>query len=294
MRREILKWLSDFRSQIERCIGRYIQGYFFKRSFGNKSSLPAIEVYSFKGIPKTKAKFLSWVKSASPWLESLGFYLFSYKMYSDGKVIYVPLREKDYFGISYAPVSRLMIHEEQYLQTIDIRMFGNDKRLAMAENSQEVLTLLLPYLVIDEILIVFQQEFEEIRNTIFRSMKKSGILFYWLGRLIKLNDVLLRLSVSHDRISKELQLEQKWIAKSLQEVEDLKVVESLNKNRPALLGDALKKSVDARLDLLTKHISIAHDWFTQYLALRTIAVTYILAVVAGITAIISVILALPK
>ena len=170
-------------------------------------------------------------------------------------------------------------------------MYGNDERFAVAHNTQEdFLTPILPLLVVSEILARFQERFEKIRHDVLKTIKPA--LFYGIhfGKYIKLSDTVLQASVLHDRISKDFQFEVKYMSAELKEFSDFVELGRVQKNKNRKLDQELLDGVEFRINLLKEHVDFAMNWLSQYLSLRNLSVTYFLALVAGIAAIVSLLL----
>ena len=293
MKQEIVKWLTNLRSQVEKCLEQFLIGDFLRDKTQNNSRLPSIEVFRVKGIPNTKMALRNWIQNSSRWLESLGFHLIDINSYTDGKLMYVPKwhQDEDNNRSSY----RIIVAWELYLKSINCEMYGNDEKFAVAQNTQEYfLAPILPLLVIFEILARFQENFEKIRRNVLETIKPAifrGILF---GRYIKLSDTVLQASVLFDRISKDFQFEVKNISTELKGVSDFTEIGRVRKNKYRKLDQELLGGVEFRINLLKEHVDFAMTWLSQYLLLRNLSVTYFLALVAGIAAIVSLLLSFKK
>ena len=293
MRQEILNWLSNLRSEVEKCLEQYLAGDFLRDKSVKNSRLPSIEVYGFKGIPETKTALRNWILKSSRWLESLGFHILHINSYTDGKLIFTPRwqQEKD----NNEPSSRLIVMWDLYLKSINCEMYGNDEKFAVAHNTQEdFLVLILPTLVFFEMLARFQGKFEKIRRNVFETIKPTLFPVFHFGKYIKLSDTLLQASALYDRISKDFQIEAKHISTQLRGISGFTEIGHVRKNKYRKLDKELFGGVEFRVNLLKEHVDFAMNWLSQYLALRNLSVTFLLALVAGIAAIVSLLLAFKK
>lgn len=291
MRQNIEKWRTDLYLQIEKCLGGFLKGEFLRNKLSNSNELPSVEVYSFKGIPKTKNALQKWLHKSSSWLESLGFHMTSFYSYTNGKLIFIPKLNfnKDNDRSSH----RVIVLREQYLKSINEDMYGHDEKFAIAHTTQEgFLTPILVPLVMYEILARFRDEFEKTRRSVLQTMRPTSFYSDYFGTYIKLNDIVLHASVLYDRISKDFHSTKKHVASELKKVSDFFEIEKNRKGDPQSLDQDLLAGVEFRITLLKEHVDFAMTWLSQYLALRNLSVTYFLAVVAGISAIISLILSL--
>ncbi len=287
MQRTILHWLKRLRGEVETCIRPFVSGYFAQWSSDKTARLPAIEVYALKGVTKGESVG-EWVRSARGWWESFGFALYGYDTYSDGKVLFLP--KDKLLGTSDEVTHRLLVLWEEYIQSIDTKGHGNDKR-AVARHTEDTLTALLPCIAVQEVLHCLQRDLEQKRQKLFGAMKPSRFSSVRLGKHLKLNDVVLQTSMLLDRISAEFEQEKAWFRHDMRELAELKTVKGFGDTEPRALTDALFDSIDFRVQLLDKHVSFAKDWLSQYVTLRNTAATYLLAVVVGIATIISAVLA---
>lgn len=294
MRLAILKYLANLRSSVEMSLEPFVAGYFMRQKPINKIHLPAIEVYTLEGIPRIRSKLLKWIQDSRLWLRTIGFDFLSFEIYSNGKLFLIPWDEGGFYGDTTRLSHQLIISPKPYLKNINLDMYQGNKRFAIAHHTRDLLNGMLTYFSVYHIIVEFQKEFEKIRDVVFKSMKPERSLGYWLGKYIALNNRVIRISMIHDRLSKELLLEKNRILYDLRSLEELKTLEVIGKREPQSWSNILHESVEYRLNILKEHIAITSGWFTQYLALRNIAVTYMLAVIAGIAAIISILLNLLK
>lgn len=72
---EILKKLEKVRTDVERIIFTYFQGYFY-RSITTKSKLPTIEIYSLKAEEKVYSNFKTFTEEYRFWFNSFDFQFF--------------------------------------------------------------------------------------------------------------------------------------------------------------------------------------------------------------------------
>lgn len=75
MKREISYWLSNIRSQVEKCIEPFLGGDFIRDRSPKYSRLPSIEVFGFKRLPESRTDLLNWIQNSRRWLESFGFHI---------------------------------------------------------------------------------------------------------------------------------------------------------------------------------------------------------------------------
>jgi hypothetical protein len=141
-------------------------------------------------------------------------------------------------------------------------------------------------------LILFQRNIETLRQKTFRSMETRWPPKIGLIADIRHSNTIMQASMLLDRLSKGFQQEQAWFRHDLRKIAALKNIENSGMEQSKELGDILLESISSRMELLSKHLFFVQDWFSRYLTLRNTATTYFLAIIAGVAAIIGVILAI--
>jgi hypothetical protein len=292
MREEITNWFSSIRYEVERHLREFLVGDFLRDKSSKNARLPSVEVFSITGIPKTKPAIRNWIEKSSGWLDSLGFNLLYPNPFTDGKLIFVPnWKQDDDNNISH----RIIISRDAYINSINLKAYGGDEKTAINYNTQEgFLSSVLPLLVVLEMLARFQEKFEKIRRDVLKTIKPPLIYGVYFGKYIKLGDTVLQASVLQDRISKDFRFEVKYISSKLREISSFSEIGRIQKTKYQKLDKDLLGRIEFRVNLLKEHVDFAMTWLSQYLALRNISVTYFLALVAGIAAIISLLLSLKK
>lgn len=232
------------------------------------------------------------INEAWRWWRSLGFNSFGYNVYTDDKLMFMPRQDEVVYGRSERIPHRLIVLWEPYLASIKTNGFGEDQKAAVAYYTQDTLDTMLPCIAILSFLILFQRNIETLRQKTFRSMETRWPPNIGLIADIRRSDTIMQASMLLDRISKEFQQEQASFRYDLRKIAALRSIENSGTKHAKELRDVLLESISFRIELLNKHLFFVQDWFSQYLTLRNTAVTYFLAIIAGGTAIISVILAI--
>lgn len=233
----------------------------------------------------------SWFDETRWWWDSLGFDLHGFNTYTDGKIIFVPGESRKISSRPYRLTDRFLVLWEPYLKTIELKMFGGDERAAIAHNTRYMLNTVLPSIALLELIEFSQKAFEKLRQEVFGSMRRRWLSTVRLSKYIKLNDAILHTSMLLDRISKEFEQQMPRFRRENKEIEELKRMESSSQEKSEALGEVLLDSVRFRIDFLGEHVLLVQNWLLQYLTLRNTAASFFLAVIAGIAAVISVILA---
>jgi hypothetical protein len=234
----------------------------------------------------------TWINEAWQWWRSLGFNSFGYNLYTDGKLMFPLHQDEVVYGRSERIPHRLIVLWEPYLASIETDGFSEDKKAAVADYTQDTLDTMLPSIAVLSLLILFQRNIETLRQKTFRSMETRWPPNIGLIADIRRSDTIMQASMLLDRISKEFQQEQASFRHDLRKIAALRSIGDSGTKYAKELGDVLLESISFRIELLNKHLFFVQDWFSQYLTLRNTAVTYFLAIIAGSTAIISVILAI--
>lgn len=294
MRREIVKWLDTLRYQVEKILKSYLKGDFMLEVSEHITKLPAIEVYGFKNAPKTKTAQKNWLIATKDWLESFGFPRHHYDTYTNGKIMFLSIEKEEFFSTTIIDrsVHRLMVMWKSYIGTINTNMYGNNESYAIVHSTQELLTAMLPAIVLLEIISRFQHKFEKIRRDVLSNIKPRNIFGLYLLNYIKLSNDVFQASILYDRISKDFKQEQEYISRQLSEISDFKQIDLAGSNISNQLDDGLLKEVKFRIGFLEEHVTFISNWISQFLSLRNLSVTYLLAVVAGITAFLGLVLSI--
>ena len=206
--------------------------------------------------------------------------------------MFMPRQDEVVYGRSERIPHRLIVLWEPYLASIKTNGFGEDQKAAVAYYTQDTLDTMLPCIAILSFLILFQRNIVTLRQKTFRSMETRWPPNIGLIADIRRSDTIMQASMLLDRISKEFQQEQASFRYDLRKIAALRSIENSGTKHAKELRDVLLESISFRIELLNKHLFFVQDWFSQYLTLRNTAVTYFLAIIAGGTAIISVILAI--
>ncbi|MBM3703137.1 MAG: hypothetical protein FJW63_09190 [Actinobacteria bacterium] len=287
MRQEILTWISSLQIQVELYLKKFLKGKFFEDDPSKSTNLPCIEIYVVGKFPESKITIRNWIIKSSNWLESLGFHAIHIDSFTNNNLIYIPKwyenRDK-HFRFN----SRLLASKEDYIKTINLDMYGKDENLALSHNTQgDFLTLILPTIVILEMITRFKIKFEKIRSNIFSTFKSDSTPFFNLNKDVKLSSSLLQTSVIFDRISKEFDIEQKNISAQLEGISDFSKIGNKDKKRYTNLNEELLGMIMFKLKYLKGHVEFADNWLSKFLVLRNLSVTFFLALIAIIVAIIS-------
>jgi len=279
MTREILTWLKELRGKAEKVVTFFISGHFSRSSPDKTANLPAIEVYTLKGVEGSNEAFNVWIDEERGYWGSLGFDFYDYDVYKDDKQCYFFRRD--------GKVHRLLVFSDSYLDSVNLNQFGNDAKLAMMQHTQYMLTDMLPGVAIFELFNLIQVEIEELRRKVFTSMQTGWTPKLRLGKYINLNDMILQASVLLDRILVEFKDRKTWFHNDMKKIAELKNFRRHREDDIHNLRNRILESVNFKAEVLNEHISFVNKWYSQYLSLRNAQATYILAIIVGIATVVA-------
>ncbi len=266
-KRELLNWVKNLQSEVEKCIEPYIKGYFMPRGKRKTARLPSIEVFSLKGCPKTKRSFDVWMKKAYRWLESYAIN-FNFNSYRNESLFFI-LRNEDEFWST--PANRLIILWERLVKTVSTDGFGDDEKSAIIHNTQEIiLEALVPCISILEFLKSIQKRIERLRKITFTKMisKKR------LGSHINHYSEILQASMLLDRIALEFEQQKKLIQQQTEDLGNLTLFRFGKPQKINNLSDDFINEIEFKINLLDKYLSNLRTAFSDFVSIRNTKVTY--------------------
>lgn len=278
----ILEWKRHLHSKIEACLRPYLNGHFMRQYSGKTARLPVIEVYALRGVPEGKEHLEKWLNESWAWRGSLGFDFHSSDTYTDGKSLFAPQdRTTD-----SASVHQLLVLWEPYLRSLKDHI-GPDERASVVFHTVYMLMDILPTITLLELLRTSQDNIEKLRQNVFKGTKPSWRHRIVLTPYITLNDIVLQTSMLVARTSQEFEQWQPWFRKDAQELSELEAPWKPYAKEKQTLGDDMLKFVRFRMDVLKKHAELIESWSTQYLTLRNVYTTYLLALLVLILTFVS-------
>jgi hypothetical protein len=265
MRKEILKWFSDLRFQVEQCIEPFISGFFMQHGNKKTTRLPAIEVFAFKGIPEEDEPIAAkWTEKIHGWWDSFGF-KFYWPFYSNGQILFIEsLNRPEETNTAY----RLVALWDQYLGSITSQHMSTERE-TVSHNIRYVLDSLVPYISIHEFQATVQKELQKLRKIAFVSVHKGS---QKLSKAIKLHNIISKEAMNLKRMAMEFRLQKKSILREMRALKDMKIViTSTDTDWGKNLTDALLENIEYQFKLLQKHISFLYKAFADYLTARNTA-----------------------
>ena len=291
-RREVIHWNADLRWRIEEVLQPYIFGYFMKQV--PKTHLPAIDVFTISGTPNEKDKFIEWVDTRKEWWDSFGFNYPYYTIFSDDHLMFSLEEDERYRNPDMQSSFRIVVFREAYLSTLNTEMYHGDNNFAINHTIQDtILSPVLPTIALIKYLASLEKGTEQLRQVVFGTMRPGFIISFLLGKFIRVNDRLFHQAMLLDRISMELDQAKALYAKDMKEVANLKALDFVS-GEPSDLSRTLSWQLNSRIELLQKNLKYLTDWYSQFIAIRNISATYLLAVIAIIVAIVSIAISLWK
>lgn len=265
---KLLSWLGNLRLRIEENIKPYICGYFLKQDLVQTSRLPVIEIYGLKGLPVKEEDFRTWHKEARNWWKSLGFNFF-WDVYGNRKLLFTwPGAFKHQGSNAY----RCVVLWQAYIDSLDRNNFCNDK-LATAF----ALDAFLPCIVLIEFYKAAKRNVEELRRSVFESMKRRRFFRFRLNKLINLNNTVMHELMVQERISMEFNESRNEIQDEMRSYDDIvKIKLDTDEKGGQCLRAELMNRVVFHIARLNKHFSLIKKSFSEFLSLRNMEALFAL------------------
>ena len=292
MHDEIVFWINNLRNNIELCLLPYVKGFFGSQNSGKNPKFPTIEIFALKGVPGKYDDFNIWLDQGNRWLESYGFNLFHFNNYSNNTHAIFLRDFSGHMGKIKEIPNRCIILWDSYIQGLDASMYGNDIQFAVMQNTKNLLSAILPYVSLIDLLTKFQTSVEKLRITAYKKMRFEHFNSIRLGKQIKMSGRISQFAMILERLSDEYEGSQKYILKQMDGISNFKRIDSFGEEEHKRLDIFLHENLMFKIKLNRKQLSFILDWFSQYLSLRNLTVTYILALMAAITALVSILLTL--
>jgi hypothetical protein len=259
--RVLVDWLTHLRGRIEAAIRPYIHGYFCAGQESDIPSLPAIEVFTLRGVPTDDDGFDAWQKKAQGGLSTLGAPPEAFRF--DG------FRRSDLI---------LLLGKEGRFSNVPYRAFS----LASAATDREaderresvlgyILDAVLPSLVLSEFLERIQDHIEVLREAVYIQLRGKARTRHF-RRDVKLHQRLQRESMLVSRFQVEMEESETLLAVEQHELETFHSLYPEETRRS--LSDALINHVKFQAHTIGKHVTLASQLFAEHLSWRNLDVTY--------------------
>lgn len=292
-RREISKFFLDFRLKAERCIRPYVQGLFLGTGDTNRPSLPALEVFAFKGFDEAGIK--KWDYDDWGWLNSLGFSS-SDTRYSNDHFVYFPQQRPASDSLDGA--ERVGILWDNFLKSLgddDNTPTAELVRLRGIEESREAMRALTLKISLEGLLRLIQHEIEHLRRFI---LADAGRLKKFLKQM-NLYERVLRASALRDRFDLEFKQQDDLVVAEMDFLSSLVYQRGKLDPKENLLAHTTNH-IEFRTTLLKDHLTQIRGTFSELVNLRDVRTNFKLqrrlwwlAIVATVATIISAIAGWP-
>lgn len=257
---KILFWIEGLRMGIERSIEPYLSGHFLKQGSSKISRLPAIEIYSLKGLTEEDESFIEWHKKARNWWKSMGFNFF-FNVFGNDKFIFT------------FPEIHSSLSSKAYRGLVLERQKGGKN-----ENLLDIkfcLDAFLPTIVLIEYFRVTTKSIEKLRHSVFVCMKKHGFSWFRLNRLITLSNTVMHESMIHERFELEFKERKNIINHDLQSYNDIVMLKlSTDENEGQYLRGVLISTVLSRIAYLKNFFALMKNSFSDFLSLKNMEALY--------------------
>ena len=269
---KILSWLREMRKGVEKTIKPYLCGYFLKQRSVNVSKLPAIEIYTLKGLPDVEEPFKIWHQEARNWWRSLGFNFFA-DVYGNGKFLFTwPGFDRLEGSFAY----RCVVFWKSYVNLLDRNNYQNDTD-GIKINTRFTLDTFLPCIELIEFYETAKRNIEKLRQNVFISMKRRSFSWFKLNNLINLNNSVMYESMLQERISMEFEERKEAIRHAMAPYDDIiKIKLNIGDSGGQYLRETLIKGVMWRITRLRKHFSVMKNSFSEYLSVRNMEALFTL------------------
>ena len=273
-KKEILKCLIEIRREIEREIRPYIDGIFLEKS-NEIVKLPAIEIYGLKGCFKSHKNFISWANDARGWWESFGFSFYD-GFFRNEKILFNWdfTQSKD----DIVRTNRVIVFWERYISDVNIKMYGNNEKLAISHNFKDFLDCILAPFAIIEILNLEIKNIENFREIIFPQMKRKKIGNPNISKLVKSKNELQQDIGNIERLFLEFDQTKDFIERKFKKYETGKMnYECINIKENKEEYDFEKhtyKRIDYLKGTVLSQIKLINESFQRYVELMNLDAVY--------------------
>lgn len=259
--RVLVHWLTQLRGSIEAAIRPYIHGYFSAGQKSDMPSLPAIEIFTLRGVPNDEDGFDAWQQKAQGWLSTLGAPPEAFRF--DG------FRSSDLI---------LLLGKEGRFSNVPYRAFSLASAAPNRETDERresalgyILDAVLPSLVLSEFLERIQDHIEVLREAVYIQLRGKART-HQFRRDVKLHQRLQQESMLVSRFQVEMEESETMLAVEQHELDTLRSLKSNGARRA--LSEALVSHVKLQAHTIGKHVALASQLFTEHLSWRNLDVSY--------------------
>lgn len=291
MKRTIIEWLSNIRVGIERSIQPYLTGGFMKDS-KLSPGMPAIEVYGLKAQFKKRNGFVIWANSCRAWWESLGFRLYS-STYHNSHFAYIWSREGKDNKLSIP--HRILVFEEEYLKALNLKMYGDDKRVAIVYSVRDFLDSIVAPFAAVEFLSWEVERVKEFRSNIFLGMINNKFWNLNFRKQLNLYGYLQQEIRRVERFLVEFDAAKNFIERDFKEADpnSLLYTDLFSRHKKE---DNFEQGVFNEINFLRKtfdiHMSFLNKTFSSYVELLNVDAIYGLQIISVTLSVIALVAAI--
>lgn len=281
-KKRVSEWMYNLENKIEKHLSFFINGYFLRNNKNGIPSLPAIEIFSMKGIPENDDKIWKWIHQADWWLHSFGFDFYS-NFYDQGDMLFIPAltgsKEKSQHY-------RLIIRDKSAENYIE-----ENHRLKF--EMIELLSNLIPCISIVEFLKDISGSIGELKYNTFNIVNNKFKFKNTLSNCIKQNINLNKKNALLNRLQVEFD-EYEWSIKlDLKGFESFKNVKYTPNEKQSNLKTFILDSIEYRLERIKSNFEYIEDSLSKYLSVKNIEssnrmqtthliLTFLLTVLTGV------------
>jgi len=259
--RALVGWLTQLRGSIEAAIRQYIHGYFSAGQKRDIPSLPAIEVFTLRGVPNDDEGLDGWQKKAEGWLSTLGASPEEFRF--DG------FRRSDLI---------LLLGKEGRFSNVPYRAFSLASAAIDRESDERresalgyILDAVFPSLVLSDFLERIQEHIEVLREAVYIQLRGKARTRQF-RRDVKLHQRLQRESMLVSRFQVEMEESETVLAVEQHELETLRSFSSDGTQKG--LSESLIRHVKWQAHTIGRHVALASQLFTEHLSWRNLDVSY--------------------
>lgn len=289
----VTEYLIDIRKGIEKAISPYVFGYFMKQA-KQTNKLPSIEIYTIDSkIKNLKKDIISWEKTTRSWLTPLGINL-DFNTYNNKNIAFIWGNRTNYTEILTA--HRVLVFCDLYLKNADLKVYGNDKKFAIAHKITYFLDSILIPLVSIEFLKQEIETVKKFRARVYSIMANRRTQVSSLKRQLILYNNLQQEMLIPERFMTEFEHVQKHIQRKISLSESEKLFYTNFSPKHKVKEDDFEVTVFVRIDNLIKtynsNMNLLNKTFSKYVEHLNITAIYQLQIFSTLFSLLALIIAM--
>lgn len=271
MQKRILKWQEGLRGDVEKCVRKFVSGYFAVHNSG-VTKLPTIEVYVLKGTTEKFTDFSSWAKAAWHWWSSQGFNFYS-RPFSDGKILF-NWSDRETEESSHA--HRIIVIWETYQKEHERGLGEPGRNSIMYQLSMGFLHSITTPFAVHEYLRNSISRTEKLRSVIYSALNPNRLFWNSLSHKIQLYSKVQDEKNILTRMVFEFEHQKQFLRGELKETNDL-IALDIHSNA-ANLDNNFETGIFSRIGYLQKlvvdHINFIDKTFSTHIEFENIGALY--------------------